>query len=725
MKPKSRRQFLKNSFTVGTASFISIESLESMISGKSLFHGLFESQEKDKLISAPENPSEWPAWREELTQWRKAKKQELNYDGSSYRSEAFKWVASNYSCCFIMMCDEEFFDSGSNQYTVEDFVEKGKQRYGGYDSVVLWHAYPRIGFDERNQFDFYRDMPHGIEGLRGVVHQFHQHGIKVFINYNPWDVGTRREPKSDLDSLTDIIRSINADGIFLDTMAEAAGFRTTLDEIKPGIVMESEGALAVEHIETHHSSWAQGFQDGFIPGVLRNKWFEPYHMQHAIHRNRNDNSQELQMDWMNGSGMLVWENVFGNWVGWNERDKATYRIMSSVQRQFHDLFSGENWTPLSQESEISGVFISLWEKDGIQLWTLINRNKVPVNGTIMKIKYDRNKNYYNLAEGRKINEEVLNGMVSFSGDIKAHGVTCLFSIRKNKITTTFRNFLSAQKKIFETDSTDETIPVKHNIVVNPVKHILYSTVPEGMVEVPAVSTNLIIEYKMREVGSYENFPDYMAVRATNRQHSFVTSTRKAELGRYAIDETPVTNTMFKEFLDRSGYEPGLSENFLKHWINGKVPEGKEDHPVVYVDLSDAMAYARWAKKRLPTEEEWQYAAAGPNHFVYPWGNQMEDNKCNLNTNGITTPVRAFPEGVSPFGCYDMCGNTWEWTNNVYSDGRTRFIMLKGGSCFRAEGSHWYPEGGPQKNGFITKFLLMWPGLNRSSTIGFRCVVDLG
>ena len=124
---------------------------------------------------------------------------------------------------------------------------------------------------------------------------------------------------------------------------------------------------------------------------------------------------------------------------------------------------------------------------------------------------------------------------------------------------------------------------------------------------------------------------------------------------------------------------------------------------------------------MPNEFEWQYAAQGSKALAYPWGNEMQPNRCNQNTNGQTTPVKSFPEGKSPFGCYDMCGNTWELTESEHNDGRTRFVMLKGGSCFKAKGSHWYTDGG---NGFRAKMLLLWPGLDRCSTIGFRCAVDL-
>jgi hypothetical protein len=66
---------------------------------------------------------------------------------------------------------------------------------------------------------------------------------------------------------------------------------------------------------------------------------------------------------------------------------------------------------------------------------------------------------------------------------------------------------------------------------------------------------------------------------------------------------------------------------------------------------------------------------------------------------------------------------WEWTESVRDDGHTRFAIIRGGSYFKAEGSHWYMQGGPKPCNHHAKFILMWPGLDRCATIGFRCVVD--
>jgi formylglycine-generating enzyme required for sulfatase activity len=720
----NRRNFFKKTLVAGVTSFVSIKSLEAFATANIDLPFDDESLEKSNLIHAPDDPMQWQSWRKELAQWKKKKQDQLNYDGSSYRSKNFEWVTSTFSCGFIMMCDQEFYDYQKNEYTIDHLIEEGKLRYGGYDSIVLWHAYPRIGLDDKNQFDFYRDMPHGLNGLNKVVKQFHKKNVKVFINYKPWDTGTRREPKPDIEMLIDIIKAIDADGIFLDTMSDAPEFREKLDVAKPGLVMESEISLPVEHIHSHHMSWAQWFRDSVVPGVYRNKWFEHRHMQHAIARWDNDKSPQLQTAWMNGSGKMIWENIFGQWIGWNERDKSTYRSMYSIQHYYSDLFSGDGWIPLSHESPVSGVYISSWQSQGIRLWTLINRNEFPVEGRLMKTKTQVECSYFDLVKGEELNCNIEDGMILLSGRIGSRGIGCFLEIADLKIDKDFTVFLTKQKEIFKLSSDDTTIPIKNNQLISPGETVKHSAPLEGMVEVPAASLTLNMEYTLREVGSYGNIQDHLAISARNRQFEPVKITKKAEITRFAIDKTPVTNQMFKEFITSSGYEPPYSVNFLRHWTNGQIPSGKEDHPVVYIDLEDARAYARWAKKRLPTEFEWQFAAQGKEALDYPWGNELEDNKYNKNTNGETTSVKAFPQGISPYGCYDMCGNTWEWTESEYSDGRTRFVMLKGGSCFKAEGSHWYMDGGIQKTGFFAKMLMMWSGLDRFGTVGFRCVVDL-
>jgi hypothetical protein len=81
-----------------------------------------------------------------------------------------------------------------------------------------------------------------------------------------------------------------------------------------------------------------------------------------------------QTAFMNGTGQMIWDNIFGTWNGYRPREKAMLRAMLPIQRRFAALFSGEGWTPLVPTSH-PGSFASLWHRDGIRLWTLVNRTE--------------------------------------------------------------------------------------------------------------------------------------------------------------------------------------------------------------------------------------------------------------------------------------------------------------------------------------------------------------
>lgn len=675
------------------------------------------------LVAAPLEAGTWEGWREGLRAERQRVRERLRYDGGAYRNPAFAWVPGCYCCCFAMMCDQRFYDPVARRYRIDAFLDDGVKEFGGYDAVVLWHAYPRIGFDQRNQFDFYRDMPGGLAGLRELSRVMHGRGVRVFIDYNPWDTGTRREGKSDVDVLAEMVKAIDADGIFLDTLNEGMReLRGRLDAVRPGVVLESEGALPVERIGDHHMSWAQWFVDSEAPGVLWNKWFERRHMMHQIQRWNRDHTGELHMAWMNGSGMLVWENVFGSPVGWCPRDKSILRSMLAIQRRYVSLFSGEGWTPLVP-TERAGVYASLWQGGGVRLWTLVNRSGQRVEGTLLKVSHIPEQSCYDLVTGRECGR-VDGDDVSLNGLIRPRGIAAFVAGTTEALGADFPAFLARQTAIdHEADWNASSPSLEEKLrPVERTRRYTTDEIPAGKVAIPAARLRMRTQYRNRECGFYDVAGQ--TPHPSRDLHKPVHFERDVTLKPYAIDVMPVTNADYARFLADTRYQPKDKENFLKHWRNGQAPPGLEDHPVVYVDLEDARAYARWAGKRLPTEEEWQYAAQGDDGRSYPWGNGWEPGRCNDGSGGGTTAVTAFPQGRSPFGCYDMCGNVWQWTESERSDGRTRFCVLKGGSWYKAKGSDWYADGGPQPCDFAAKFLLMWPGLDRCATIGFRCVVDL-
>ncbi|MFE4665430.1 formylglycine-generating enzyme family protein [Streptomyces sp. NPDC056716] len=128
------------------------------------------------------------------------------------------------------------------------------------------------------------------------------------------------------------------------------------------------------------------------------------------------------------------------------------------------------------------------------------------------------------------------------------------------------------------------------------------------------------------------------------------------LDDFHIDVYPTTNLDYERFVRVTGHRPP------RHWTNGRCPEGLFDHPVIWVTWHDAVAYARWSGKHLPTARQWEKAARGAKGRMYPWGDEPTAAKCNVAEAeiGRTTPVGRYQSGVSPYGVFDLCGNTWEW-----------------------------------------------------------------
>lgn len=649
-------------------------------------------------------------WHSQLQQWRTVTRALMNYDGSSYDLPEFVWASRVFSLGFLMMFDLQFYDPTTGQYNIDTLLDKAEVQFGGFDALLLWHAYPKIGFDMRNQFDFYRDSVGGMAGLRALVERCHRRGVRVYIDYNPWDTGTRRENHT--DALVEMIGATNADAIFLDTLAQAAdGLREKLDTIRPGVVLESEHLLPIEQLETHHASWAQGIPAGI--GLLRNKWFERRHMQHRIKRWQRDHTEELHLAWVNGTGVVVWENVFGTDRSWSARDRSILRAMLPIQRRYADLFTGEGWQPFIETAHES-IYASLWEGNGIRLWTVCNQADVHYEGALFDIHSDYP--VFDLIRGVQIE---LTSADMVSAAIQPRGVAAI--ITGQNLGADFQAFLERQRALDARANFDATPPTKIEILKPAIRTSPYPAVPDGMVFVPGREFDLKVQFQVRECGFYG--VDNLDLRYRNLHH-VETITRAVEVADFAIDLTPVTNAQYAAFLQASSYRPQNADHFLAHWPDGQLPAALADHPVVYVDLEDARAYAQWAGKRLPTEEEWQHAAQGFEERVYPYGDIYHAEFCNHGATGTTTPVTAYPDGRSPFGCYDLCGNVWEMTESERSNGRTRSIILKGGSFYKALESEWYTDGGPQPNAFAAKMLLSWPGLDRCATIGFRCVVDL-
>ncbi|KAD4059901.1 SUMF1/EgtB/PvdO family nonheme iron enzyme [Arthrobacter yangruifuii] len=602
-----------------------------------------------KIFAAPSNSRDLARWREQLTAWRNGARERF-VGPSRYDDGASAWASRCFAVAQVWLWDELFFDFQSQRFTPGRFLADARERFGGLDGVVLWHAYPVIGIDDRNQWDFYN-----VPGLPEAAEALHASGVAVFLAYMPWDTGTRRGG-DDASELAAAVRRIGADSVFLDTLRKAdRALVEVLDAARPGIGLEGESKLTTGRIADHTLSWAQWFADSETPGVLRARWFERRHMQHHIRRWHRNHAVELRSAWLNGVGIVVWEVVFGAWVGWNDRDAATLRRMLPVQRGFHRWLVEGEWTPLTVTAD--PLVGSTFELNGVTLLLLANTSdedaKYPLAGSGWAALHD--------------------GDTADVVTVPANGIAAAVQVSAGAAVPpqidAVRAMLSG--KTAEHDASFRHRPAQR--LPAPRWNGPVAPASASMVTVSAGTYTLTLRYRMRETGMYDGAPYVDEWKPLSpRLHDQRTLERTVTVPvPVQVAAAEVSEAEYARFLDTLG-EPTQARD--------------PDRPATRVTFARARDYAAWAGGRLPSEDEWQLAAALPGF------------------------VRRTPE-------------VWNWTESEHSDGRTRFVMLKGGSAHRSEGSNWYFDGGVQPPEFSAKLLLPGLGLDASTSIGFRICRD--
>ncbi|MBM3293641.1 MAG: formylglycine-generating enzyme family protein [Candidatus Aminicenantes bacterium] len=692
------------------------------------------------------------------------------FDDALFRRTDLAWVRRAHLMVLQFAWDRTYYDGRAGRYFFDETLVAWDGLLGPIDIYAIWPTWPRLGLDARNQWDMYRDLPGGLAELRRQVDLAHKLGKKYFISYNPWDESTRHEDH--LAGMEAMLRTLDADGVVLDTRGSSSReFQEAADKVKPGIIMYSEGMAVPRDMPGIVSGRVHDAL--YMPPPLNlNKYIKPdFAIFRVLQLAEGPLHREAAVAFFNGYGSEI-NTMRPGRPDWVEEELRYLGKTTMLLRQNATAFLDPAWEPLVAACE-DGLWANRWRDGPKTVFTVLSLRPEGYKGPLVEVDMPAGSHLVSFWNHEELTPVLKDGRFFAPVDVAAFDAAALGTRREANVdclavlperlrveadgeivafeapgapagsrisvsaghpspsnapasfgteprTIALHEHFGFREEKFVVQLFDARgeildervvrLPLAHPRLMTRVERTAPArSAPPGMVEIPAGTFVFKTSGNPDDANPVIPYPD-------------TKTARSLEMRRYFMDRTPVTNASFAAFLRATGYAPKDESNFLKHWAGGAPPAGQAEHPVIWVSLEDARAYARWAGKRLPTEAEWQYAAQGTDGRAFPWGAKMEPGRCNDKLNR-TTPVGAFPKGASPFGALDMVGNVWQIMDDVYDNGVYRYGIIRGGSHYAPEKSVWYVKSGPLAVDRVQIHLLVAPGLDRAATVGFRCVKD--
>ena len=422
-----------------------------------------------------------------------------------------------------MLHDRYLFDNslergGGEGWTVNRYLDDLQERYGGVDAVLLWHSYPNIGVDDRNQFDMLESLPGGTAGVRKMVADFHARGVKVMLPYNPWDQGTRNTGAPDYQTMVEATIAVGADGFNGDTMVglNSSWMKVAATLGKP-LNFEPECGLAnLTDLAYDVSTWGywlfgdrgQGQNTTLAPVASVYKFLENRHMVHISDRwgsgDGTPRTDGLHHAYFNGIGYETWENVWGIFNKISDRDAFVLKAGWSILREYGDLVSAVDtiWTPhatvlTAVTASRDTVFASQFEAgDKSQtLWLLVNRNTSFANldadsKVSLRLPCKAGDQFFDLYAGQPLRAQCTNGALAVVLEVQPGGVGAVLRASgssqlprpgfMSKMSNLTRTSDGTAVNIGQLLSTSSLLPMTMEAESTPV----LPKAPRGMVTIP-------------------------------------------------------------------------------------------------------------------------------------------------------------------------------------------------------------------------------------------------
>ncbi len=292
----------------------------------------------------------WPlsdGWRECFSRFRAEIRARVPQ--TQYLRDDLRWMRDIRLTHFSYAFGREFFDYASGKPDIDALLDAGRA-FGGYDAVLLWHEYPRLGLDARTQWDFYDDYPGGRTALRALVDRAHERNVRVFLPFKPWDRSPVENDTQTTARIAALIAELDIDGVFFDTMNTVPeSFRAAIDAAKPGVVFITESEPhEYRALEMITSSWNQYRTEISMPESNLMRFLFPRHTRGGISRWHVGAQKDIVVEraLFNGEGMIIWQDVFGAWLPYSETQKAEIRAVKRLLAEHAAILNAEDCVPL-------------------------------------------------------------------------------------------------------------------------------------------------------------------------------------------------------------------------------------------------------------------------------------------------------------------------------------------------------------------------------------------
>lgn len=683
------------------------------------------------------------------------------FDNTLFEREDLAWIRSVYAINLMMAWDKDFYDRQAGAYTLPRFLEKAEAIIGGWDVVGYWPTWPALGLDRRSQWDMFRSLPGGTSGLKQMSAMAHKSGTKLFLCYNPWDESTSATSFAEqMEGMTAMLRATDADGVVLDTRgSSSAEIQAAGDDAQPGVVMYSEGMAVPKDMPGIISGRVHNALV-YPPLLNLNKFIKPdFAIFRVAELAYEPILREYNLSLFNGHGVEINQFQPGRpeWV--DEQYKYLGRVLR-VLRNHSSVFNYGTYTPLVPALKDS-VYVNEWRGEDKTVYTIYNAQPEGFSGPLFELDLTDGRHAVDVWNHRPVTSESGRAVVHLDAfEAKCLGTNNEGSVGAIAVFPTllhvsrhhndlvinspagnlkiWRGAPAYDKEPLELEGGHQSVSIVEALEMGEGHIVIQYFVDDDLRDEAIVelkpSGPLLVSKLARTAPATSVGPNEVRIPGGNfryavdhREDEFLPYPRPAAadttVAGFVMDRYPVTNGQFYNFLQATGYAPADTSRFLRHWQGGRPPAGQEEFPVVYVALEDARAYAAWRSARLPTELEWQYAAqSGDASNNWPWGSEMDSTRTSRG-DGVAYAVGQFASGKNTMGLEDLVGNVWQLTNDVYFNGTSAFIILKGGSYFNPTSSWWYVKGGPRPLPWRQMLLRVSPGFERSATVGFRTVRD--